>query len=656
MKKVVVFLFVLVNSVVSFAQQSEKQVLFTIDNDSFYTDEFTRVYNKNLELVKDDSQKNLNNYLDLFIGYKLKVEKAKKLGLQNNTKYQNELNSYRTQLAKNYLNDSKVTTELVNEAYDRMKTEVRASHILVMVDENADAKDTLKAYNKVLDITKRLKSGEKFEELALKFSEDPSAKVNKGDLGYFSAFKMVYPFESAAYNTKVGEVSKIVRTRFGYHLIKVTDKRENRGEVTVAHIMLLKPENLDAEKTQKIEKDINDIYQKIQQGESFEELAKQFSDDKSTAAKGGVLQKFGSGQLTSQEFEDVAFGLKEKEQISKPFKSQFGWHIVKLIDKHPVKSLEDLKFDIENNIKRDDRSRLITSSLVNKLSKKYTLDKNAKLYNKIVKAVNDDYYSLNWKQPEDAKNYNEALLTINNDKKVNGSAFLSYLESQQKAGHKTKPISTLVSDLYKNWSEEQLINYYNENLEREVPEFRYVMEEYRDGLLLFDLMEKEIWDRAKQDTIGLESFYKSHLDKYKWKDRYDVDIYSSTDKSFVEKAQKYAGKNKSVDYIKEKINKSGKINIMVKSGVFDKDYDVLPDFNINNEGATSIVQKGNYYFVANVKSIKPSEPKPLEECKGAVVSDYQQYLEDNWVNELKKDFTVKVNQEVFNQVKSELTK
>ena len=656
MKKVVVFLFVLVNSVVSFAQQSEKQVLFTIDNDSFYTDEFTRVYNKNLELVKDDSQKNLNNYLDLFIGYKLKVEKAKKLGLQNNTKYQNELNSYRTQLAKNYLNDSKVTSELVNEAYDRMKTEVRASHILVMVDENADAKDTLKAYNKVLDITKRLKSGEKFEELALKFSEDPSAKVNKGDLGYFSAFKMVYPFESAAYNTKVGEVSKIVRTRFGYHLIKVTDKRENRGEVTVAHIMLLKPENLDPEKTQKIEKDINDIYQKIQQGESFEELAKQFSDDKSTAAKGGVLQKFGSGQLTSQEFEDVAFGLKEKEQVSKPFKSQFGWHIVKLIDKHPVKSLEDLKFDIENNIKRDDRSRLITSSLVNKLSKKYPLDKNAKLYNKIVKVVNDDYYSLNWKQPEDAKNYNEVLLTINNDKNVNGSAFLSYLESQQKVGHKTKPISTLVSDLYKNWSEEQLINYYNENLEREVPEFRYVMEEYRDGLLLFDLMEKEIWDRAKQDTIGLESFYKSHIDKYKWKDRYDVDIYSSTDKSFVEKAQKYAGKNKSVDYIKEKINKSGKINIMVKSGVFEKDYDVLPDFNINNEGATSIVQKGNYYFVANVKSIKPSEPKPLEECKGAVVSDYQQYLEDNWVNELKKDFTVKVNQEVFNQVKSELTK
>lgn len=656
MKKVALFLFVLVNSVVSFAQQNEKQVLFTIDNNSFYTDEFVRVYNKNLELVKDDSQKNLNNYLDLFIGYKLKVEKAKKLGLQNNTKYQNELGSYRNQLAKNYLNDSKVTEELVNEAYERMKNEIRASHILIMVDENAEAKDTLKAYNKALDITKRIKAGENFEELAIKFSEDPSAKMNKGDLGYFSAFKMVYPFENAAYKTKVGEVSNIIRTRFGYHLIKVTDKRPNRGEVTVAHIMILKPENLDPEKTQIAEQNINDIYKKIQQGESFEELAKQFSEDKSTAAKGGLLQRFGSGQLTSQEFEDVAFGLKEKGEISKPFKSQFGWHIVKLIEKNPIKPLEELKYEIESSIKRDDRSRLITSSLVNKLNKKYTSDKNVKLFNKIVKALNDSYYSSSWKQPENTSDYNETLLTINKDEQIKGTAFLNYLESQQKAGHKTKPISALAEELFKKWSEDQLISYYNNNLENEIPEFRHVMEEYRDGLLLFDLMEKEIWDRAKQDTVGLENFYKQHLDKYRWKDRYDVDIFSSTDKSFVEKAQKYAKKNKTSEYIKEKLNKDGKVNIMVKSGVFEGDFDVLPEFNIKNTGATNIVKKGNYYFVAFVKSIKPSEPKALEECKGAVISDYQQYLEDNWVNELKKDFTVKVNQDVFNQVKQTLQK
>lgn len=656
MKKVVVFLFVLVNSVMSFAQQNEKQVLFTIDETPFYTDEFTRVYNKNLELVKDDSQKDLDNYLDLFIGYKLKVEKAKKLGLQNNTKYQNELNSYRNQLAKNYLNDSKVTNKLVEEAYDRMKEEVRASHILIMADENASPKDTLRAYNKVLDIKKRLKAGEKFEDLAVKFSEDPSAKMNKGDLGYFGAFRMVYPFETAAFNTEVGEVSKIVRTRFGYHLIKVTDRRKNKGDVTVKHIMLLKPKNLAPEEVQKVEDNINDIYKKIQQGESFEELAKQFSDDKSTAPKGGLLQRFGAGQLTSQEFEDVAFGLNEKEEISKPFMTQFGWHIVKLVDKHPLQPLTELKPEIEGKIKRDDRSRLITNSLVNRLSKNYTRKKDSKLYNKIVKTVDDSFYTMSWKQPENAKDFNKTLLTINGDKQVMGSAFLNYLESQQKNGLKIKPVSSLVNELFKQWSDDQLIQYYNENLEREVPEFNYVMEEYRDGLLLFDLMEKEIWDRAKSDTIGAKKYYENHLDKYMWKERFNVDIYSSTDKSFVEKTKKYIKKGKSVDNIKDKINKKGKVNVMVKSGLFEADYDVLPELEVKNTGATKIAKKGNYYFVANVKSIKPTEAKAIEECRGALVSDYQQYLEDNWVKELKKEFTVKVNQNVFNDIKKQLNK
>lgn len=656
MKKVVVFLFVLLSSLANFAQQNEKQVLFTIDETPFYTDEFTRVYNKNLELVKDDSQKDLDNYLDLFIGYKLKVEKAKKLGLQNNTKYQNELNSYRNQLAKNYLNDSKVTNQLVEEAFNRMKEEVRASHILVMVDESASPKDTLKAYNKVLDIKKRLKAGEKFEDLAVKFSEDPSAKMNKGDLGYFGAFRMVYPFETAAFNTKVGEVSKIVRTRFGYHLINVTDRRANKGDVTVKHIMLLKPKNLAPEEVKKVEDNINDIYKKIQQGESFEELAKQFSDDKSTAPKGGLLQRFGAGQLTSKEFEDVAFSLKEKGEVSKPFMSQFGWHIVKLEDKHPLQPLTELKPEIEGKIKRDDRSRLITNSLVNRLSKKYSRKKNSKLYNKIVKTVNDSYYTRNWEQPENAKDYNQTLLTINKDKQITGSAFLTYLESQQKNGLKIKPVSSLVNELYKQWSDDQLVQYYNENLEREVPEFNYVMEEYRDGLLLFDLMEKEIWDRAKNDTVGAQKYYQNNLDKFMWKERYNVDIYSSTEKSFVEKTQKYIKKGKSAEAIKDKINKKGKVNIMAKSGLFEADYDVLSELAIEKTGATKITKKGNYYFVANVKSIKPKEAKALEECRGAVVSDYQQYLEGNWVNELKKEFTVKVNQDVFNKIKKELHK
>ena len=280
--------------------------------------------------MKDESQKDLNQYLELFIGYKLKVNKAYKLGLQNSAKYQAELKSYRNQLAKNYFNDTKITEALIEEAYNRLQKEVRASHILILVDENATPEDTLKAYKKIEDIAKRANNGEDFATLAEQFSEDPSAKENKGDLGYFTAFRMVYGFENAAYNTAKGKVSKITRTRFGYHIVKVNDIRPNRGEVTVAHIMILKAKPEDADQG-KPEKTINEIYQKIQQGEKFEDLAKQFSEDKSSSPKGGLLSKFGSGQLSSEEFEEVAFSLAKPNDISKPFQSEFGWHIVKLI-------------------------------------------------------------------------------------------------------------------------------------------------------------------------------------------------------------------------------------------------------------------------------------------------------------------------------------
>lgn len=639
-----------------FLYAQEKEVLFTIDDQPFYTDEFVRVYNKNLDLVKDDSQKDLDKYLDLFLGYKLKVQKANKLGLQNDSKYINELNSYRTQLAKNYLNDSKVTNGLIEEAYQRIKNEVRASHILVLVDESATPQDTLKAYNAIMNLKARAEGSEGFDAIAAKYSEDPSAKENKGDLGYFTAFKMVYPFENAAFSTSVGSISKPFRTRFGYHIIKVTDKRANRGEVTVAHIMILKPSNKAAAEEQKAKQTITDIYQKIQQGESFEALAKQFSEDKSSAVNGGVLQRFGSGQLTSQEFEDVAFSLKDKNQISSPFESKFGWHIVKLIEKHPVQSLDEMRYDLENKIRRDERSLIITNSLAKKARAKYPVKIDEKMVSKIKSWITDDYYTQTWSIPEKANEVDQTLVTINNDSKIATKEFLNYLVSQQKGSVKVKPTSKLVDQLLENWLDDKLIAYYDANLEKEFPDFKYVMDEYRDGLLLFDLMEKEIWIKAKTDTVGLEAFYQSHKNDYMWKKRVDVDLLSSTDSKIIKKAQGYLKSGKSLDYIKDKLNKEGQVNIMVKSGVFEEDFDVLPEFKIEKKGVTPIVSKGEYYFTALVKEVKPAEPKALSECKGKLINDYQQYLESNWVSELKKEFNVKVDETVFAKIKNQLKK
>ncbi|MCU4188683.1 peptidyl-prolyl cis-trans isomerase [Flavobacterium sp. HXWNR29] len=649
--RLIIFVFLLTQSFL-FAQN--KEVLFTIDNHPYYTDEFVRVYNKNLDLVKDDSQKDLDKYLELFLGYKLKVEKANKLGLQNSVTYQNELKSYRNQLSKNYVNDSKVTNELVQEAYNRMTKEVRASHILILVDEGASPEDTLKAFNKIKDIKNRLNAGEDFVKVAQQFSEDPSVKENNGDLGYFSAFRMVYPFENAAFNTNVGEVSKPFRTRFGYHLVKVVDKRDNRGEVTVAHIMIVKPSTPDAQLEAKAKQTIDDIYQKIQQGEGFESLANQFSEDKSSASKGGVLQRFGSGQLSSEEFENVAFSLQNKNDISKPFQSQFGWHIVKLIDKHPVLSLTDMKNELEEKVRKDERSLLITNSLAKKLRAKYPQTKDSKVLASVKKIITDDFYSQTWETPLNLKDYNKTILTINKSKQVSAVAFLNFIHVQQKSKIKTKPISKLVDELFEKFIDEQVTTYYNENLENEFPEFKYVMDEYRDGLLLFDLMDREIWTKAKTDTLGLSNYFKQNIQNYQWKKRFDANIFSSTDKDVIAKAKKFLEKGKSIDYIKEKLNKDGKINIMVKSGLFEEDYDILPQYTNLSKGVSNVVTKDQYHFVVEVKEVKQAEAKKLTDCTGKAVNDYQQYLESNWVNELRKEFDVKVNAAVFETIKKQL--
>lgn len=638
-------------SFASNAQTNTKEVLFTVNEKPYYTDEFSRIYKKNLDLVKDDSQKDLNQYLELFVGYKLKVNKAYKLGLQNGTQYQNELKSYRTQLAKNYFNDTKITQELLEEGYSRLQKEIRASHILILVDENASAEDTLKAYKKMEDISKRAIAGENFDDLAVQFSEDPSAKENKGDLSYFTAFRMVYPFENAAYKTPKGKISKIIRTRFGYHILKITDIRANRGEITVAHIMILKPK--PEEKDKDAEKTINEIYQKIQQGEKFEDLAKQFSDDKSSSSKGGQLNKFGSGQLSSEEFENAAFSLANPDDISKPFQSEFGWHIVKLIEKHPIKSMDEMKNELETKIGKDDRSKKITASLNEKLRKKYTYKRDDKQYGLISKLVTNDFYDSKWKLPENITDYSATLLSINT-KKIDGKAFLDYIEKQQKAGLKVKPLSKLVDALYGNFLDEQLTAYYDENLETEFPDFAYVMEEYRDGLLLFDLMEKEIWDRAKTDTIGLNAFYDEHKMEHMWKKRVDVTIASSTKQDIIKKAHALLKKKEKPQDIKDKLNVDNVINVMMNSGVFEEGSDALPKTMKYDVGVSDVFSEGEYYFVTKVDKIMPAGVKTLEECKGKLINEYQQYLELRWVDDLKSEFTVKINNDAFEHVKKQL--
>ena len=631
------------------AQNPNDEVLFTVENDPVYVSEFTRVFNKNIDLVKDESQKDVDEYLKLFINYKLKLKEAEALGLDKKPSYLNELSSYKSQLASNYLTDSKVTDELIDEAYKRMTTEVDASHILIRLDENPTPEDTLQAYNKLLKLRDRVMQ-EGFE--TVKKDIHNGKTVYAEDLGYFSAFKMVYNFETSAYNTRVGEVSMPFKTRFGYHIVWVKDKRESRGERTVAHIMI---SNQKKDRPHdKPESRINDIYLKLQQGEDFEALAKQFSEDQSSASKGGMLAPFTGGQLSSVEFENQAFALEHVGDISKPFETEYGWHIIKLYGKKPVASFEDMKGELEEKVKRDSRSQLINESLLNNLKQQYQVSDATPDLSYFESILNDNYFIGKWVLPTDFK-AQEPLIKIQ-EKQIVYEDFGQYLVKNQRRQMPKMSIKTLVVNSYHAFLENELLQYKKERLEVENQDYANIVEEYRDGLLLFDLMETEIWNAAKKDSVGLQTYYNNHKDNYFWNQRVDAVVASSAKKTTIKKVQKLLQNNQTPEQIKAAINSESEIDVIFTSGIMDAQHQSLPaDFKFKT-GVSDIYKFNEGYIVANVKEVLPKETKSFEEAKGAVISDFQNHKEANWILSLEEKYQVNVNQDVLESVKKQLNK
>ena len=472
--------------------QNKEDVLFTIDNDNVYTSEFIRVYQKNKEIVLDKEQKEFDDYLDLFIEFKLKLKEAKDLELDTVLSYQNELSKYKEQLIEPYLQNPEATERLAKEAYQRTLTEVNASHILIRLQPNAKPKDTIIAYQKIISARNKANSGIPFDKVAMEYSEDPSVKNNGGNLGYFSAFSMVYAFENAAYNTSVGDISKPFRTQFGYHILKVNDKRESKGEREVAHIMIKN----STEDSLYAKNKIFEIHNKLKQGDDFSKIAKEHSDDQSSAKKGGVLPKFGSGKMIKS-FDDAAFSLKNEGDFSEPFQTKYGWHILKLLKIYPIESFEDLQSHLESKIKSGNRSKLVDEDLAKRFAKNYSIIE--------YKESLSSFYIQNEKQ----MNSNEVLFRINDTEYVSKD-FYTYLKKE-----KNKTLDQVYTD-YKN---EQIIKYYKDHLEETNPEFAVIYQEYKDGLLLFDLLQKNIWERSEKDFIGLTKYFNKNRNQYVWEQK-----------------------------------------------------------------------------------------------------------------------------------------
>ncbi len=629
------------------AQSETDEVLFTVDETPVYISEFLRVYNKNLDLVQDESQKDVDEYLTLFTTYKLKLKEAKALKLNEKPSYLRELNTYRKQLAKNFIYDNKVTDELVEEAYDRILHEIKANHILIKIPENANPQDTLVAFNTISKLRERaLKEG--FETVRKEVHNGKS--IFGEELGYFSGFRMVYKFENEAFSTNVDEISQPFRTRFGYHIVKVLEKRKSKGERTVAHIMINIKENDTL--GEKPETRIQDIYKKLNQGEAFEDLAKQFSDDRNSASKGGLLSSFSSGQLSSPEFEDVAFNLEHIDDVSQPFKTKYGWHIVKLHAKKLIPPFQDIKSELEAKVKRDERSKLIDKALTTKLKAKYNINDSQPALAYFVSLLNDDYFKGTWKLPTDF--INDSLLIKIENLQFTFKEFGVYLQKTQRGVNPKSTFKAIVSEKYNAFLNKRLIQYQENHLEEENEEFAHIVNEYRDGLLLFDLMETTIWNTAKSDSLETQNYYKTNKEKYMLPERVDAIVASATKQKTLKRVAKLLQQDMSLEDIKRLVNNNGEVHVVFTSGIMDARHQAFPGNFEFKKGISKIYKHNKAFIVAQVKEVLPKKIKTFEEAKGLIISDYQAYKEKNWVKQLKEKYKIVVNQSALNKVKNQI--
>jgi peptidyl-prolyl cis-trans isomerase SurA len=648
------FLFIILFSLTfsNVFSQSDK-VLMTIGDQTVSLQEFERIYNKNNVAGVTEKQP-VDEYLDLFINFKLKVLEAEKLRMDTAASFINELKGYRDQLAKPYLNDSATQEFLMKQEYERMKTELHVSHILLKLEPKATPADTLLAYNKLMDIRKRALKGESFEALARANSEDQSVKNNGGDVGWMTAFRTIWEFENAIYNTPVKQISLPIRTQYGYHLAKVMEQRASRGTVHVAHIYVRAPAEMDPEGKKQAELRINAIYDSLKLGIDFAVLAKNNSDDRSSAIRGGEVPWFGAGQMIP-EFEEAAFSLKTSGELSKPIHSFYGWHIIKLIESKGLGTYEELKPELISKLGEGPISAVKKRIYINKLKTEYNYTLNIQNFETLKMLVDTSVFSGKWSDSL-LRNNKNILMSIGT-KNYSIADFANYLKKNQR---KTTPYSVplFLNDQVANYSDFEVQEYEKDMLVNKYPEFKYIIQEYHDGILLFDLTDKMVWSKAVQDTVGLENFYNENKAKYVWEKRADVMIFSSDSAELINEAKaivvKYGKKKKfNSEFVLSKVCKDDSIKncIDIKEARFEKGDNQEVDKTNWVYGAGENYESGGLTSFVFVRGVLEPEIKKLNEAKGIVTADYQNYLEKAWIAELRAKYPVQVDHELLKTIK-----
>lgn len=622
-------------------KSGKSNALFTVAGKPVLADEFIYLYNKNHQSKPEEyTRESIEEYLRLFINFKLKVEEAKRRGMDTTASFISEFTSYRNELLKPYLSEDKIVDSLVNLTYQHLQEELRASHILAEVKPDASPEDTLKAYNRIQELKKRIEGGEDFGAVAIASSDDPSARTNKGDLGYFTALQMVYPFEAAAYKAKVDAVVGPVRTQFGYHLIQVTDRKPSRGEVEVAHIMI---RTQSQEDDQRARNTIFNVYDQLNAGASWEEMCTQYSEDQSSKQNGGKLRPFGVRAMASvPEFEAAAFSLERPGQLSDPVKTAYGWHILRLVRKSPVPPLEEISAQLKGKVMRDDRLAISKEARQAKLRQAYSYQEN----DKVLASVKHRFDSLLSGDATSEKTGHEILFKL----KDKGFSVYDFIRHVRK-GEKQKAKNTSFEKLYDEFVDAQLMNLMEEKIAKSNPEFQMLVREYYEGILLFEIMEKEVWDKASADSAGQQTFFEANRTRYQAGQRVRAGLYYSSKDDFIEPLKKLIEAGDSTIILQFLASH----DVKHEQGSYEKGDKPMLDKIQWAAGLYSLENNGMYYLV-HVTDIRPPGPKTFDEARASVIADYQQHLENEWVSQLRKKYPINVNEKVRKSVLETLEK
>lgn len=656
-----VMLILLFSSAVRAQFSLDNKTLVTIGDEKVTVGEFMKVYNKNNTQTGAYETSTIEEYLDLFINFKLKVKEAEELKMDTSSIFQKELNSYREQLAKPYFIDENVNEALLKEAYNRMLKDIRASHILVMVDENASAEDTLIAYTKIVETRDKISAGMDFSDAAVEFSEDPSARDreaipnqqgfrpgNKGDLGYFTVFNMVYPFETAAYSTALGEVSQPVRTKFGYHILKINDIQNAMGVVQVAHIFVaVRPDASPEDAERKAEK-IRNISVKIKEGMKFEDAVVQYSEDKGSARNGGKLSKFTCNRVVPEFVEAV--NELEIGQVSEPVKTMYGFHIIKLISQESPGTFEEEAPQLKERIAKDQRAQKSEEAVIQKIKNENGVKVYEKAKMEIFQHIDTTVFQAKF-AADSLVIYTNPIMKIGTEK-YSQYDFAKYLEKKQ-IQQDAVSLNIYLDKMFKEFENEMCLKYEDEHLEDNYPDFKDLMKEYHDGILLFNLTDEKVWSKAVMDTTGLEDYFNQHNANYMWKKRVDATIYEIKDEEIVEQVRNIIEANDNdgdialaldQDTIQKMVNiKPGYFEIGNNKYIDQVEWEIGLSNSINSDVENLVV------FV-KIREVLDPQQKSLDEARGLATADYQSYLEKVWILELKEKYPVTINQKVLQKI------